>query len=100
MSRETVYFYGRTKGPYACFSQFYPCSFVDEDGAAYGWAEQFMMAGKARVMGDDATLASIMAARDPTMINATHLVTVRYGFSKIVAISMRDLAKSPRAVYP
>ena len=36
MSRETVYFYGHTKGPYACFSQFYPCSFVDEDGAAYG----------------------------------------------------------------
>ena len=70
MSRETVYFYGHTKGPYACFSQFYPCSFVDEDGAAYGWAEQFMMAGKARVMGDDATLASIMAARDPTSVKA------------------------------
>ena len=70
MSRETVYFYGHTKGPYACFSQFYPCSFVDEEGETYGWAEQFMMAGKARVMGDDKTRASIMAAGEPASVKA------------------------------
>lgn len=59
-------FYGHTprkdgRMSHAVFSQFYPCAFV-VDGQAYRWAEQWMMAGKARLSGDTASLHRIMAA--------------------------------------
>ena len=46
------------------FSQWWACRFV-EDGHTYTSAEQFMMAGKARLFADDETLAAILAAGDP-----------------------------------
>ncbi len=45
----------------AVFSQFYPCRFEIE-GEVFRWAEQWMMAGKARLFGDDAARRTIMAA--------------------------------------
>lgn len=67
---STVYFYGHIAGPHACFSQFYPCTFVDEDGVHYSCAEQFMMAEKARVFGDEGTRAKILAAETPQDMKA------------------------------
>lgn len=69
MNGDVVYFYGHTRGPYACFSQFFACAFADGDGA-YTCAEQFMMAGKAQLFGDRATLARIRAAQCPAQIKA------------------------------
>lgn len=46
------------------FSQWTPSRFVVE-GEAFGCAEQFMMAAKARLFGDEATRARILAATEP-----------------------------------
>eukprot|EP00518_Triparma_eleuthera_P019000 CAMPEP_0197571226 /NCGR_PEP_ID=MMETSP1320-20131121/41847_1 /TAXON_ID=91990 /ORGANISM="Bolidomonas sp., Strain RCC2347" /LENGTH=182 /DNA_ID=CAMNT_0043133711 /DNA_START=167 /DNA_END=715 /DNA_ORIENTATION=+ len=64
-----VFFYGDKKGQHACLSQFYPATFMEvtEGGVeeVFYCAEQYMMAGKARCMGDEATRALIMACCDP-----------------------------------
>ena len=49
------------KGP---ISQWHPCV-IDDDGTRYNCAEQYMMAGKARLFGDNAMLARIMACDSP-----------------------------------
>jgi ribA/ribD-fused uncharacterized protein len=53
----------------AVFSQFWPCRFV-VDGQTYLTAEQFMMAGKARLFDDRAALAAILAERNPAECKA------------------------------
>ncbi|WAS96746.1 NADAR family protein [Nannocystis punicea] len=50
--------------PPAVFGQWTPSRFA-VDGVTYGCAEQFMMAEKARLFGDDATRAKILATDDP-----------------------------------
>ncbi|MDT0304264.1 NADAR family protein [Streptomonospora wellingtoniae] len=45
-------------------SQWWPSPFT-VDGVAYSSAEHWMMAGKARLFGDDASFAAILAARTP-----------------------------------
>jgi ribA/ribD-fused uncharacterized protein len=66
------YFWGHTPRPDgalsdAVFSQWW-LSLFEEGGQRYSSAEQFMMAGKARLFGDDATLAKILAAHEPSII--------------------------------
>lgn len=46
------------------FSQWHPSPFM-LDGVLYNTAEQFMMAKKARLFGDETTLARILAAEHP-----------------------------------
>lgn len=46
------------------FSQWYPSPMVI-DGVEYGCAEQYMMAQKARVFGDEQALDAIMATNNP-----------------------------------
>ena len=48
----------------SCFSQWWECAFTVE-GQRYASAEHFMMAEKARLFGDDATRAKILAAHHP-----------------------------------
>lgn len=48
----------------AVYSQFYPTEFKI-DGQCYRWAEQWMMAAKARLFGDQEALAAILAADEP-----------------------------------
>lgn len=50
--------------PPGVFGQWTPSVFV-VDGVRYGCTEQFMMAEKARLFGDEATRATILAAADP-----------------------------------
>src|SRR5712675_2409374 len=61
-------FYGHTVAPgritSAVYSQFYPAAF-EMDGNLYQWAEQWMMASKARLFADTAALAAILAASHP-----------------------------------
>lgn len=51
----------------SCLSQWYPCEF-SIDGFKYHCMEQYMMASKARIMGDKETLQKILIARDPREI--------------------------------
>lgn len=47
-----------------CFSQWYPTPFAI-DGVRYATAEHYMMAGKARLFGDEAALERILRAPSP-----------------------------------
>lgn len=49
------------------FSQWWPCRFTHE-GQTYTSAEQWMMAEKARLCGDEATRARILAEHDPDKV--------------------------------
>ena len=48
----------------SCLSQWWPAPF-EVDGVVYPTAEHWMMAGKARLFGDDDALAAVLAARTP-----------------------------------
>ena len=60
VSRKVVAFFGKAHP----FSNFHPCRFVVA-GEEYSCVEQFMMAEKARLFGDVATLREIMRASTP-----------------------------------
>lgn len=70
---EFLFFWGHTSNSdhitRACLSQWYPCSFV-VDGICYNCAEQYMMAEKARIMGDEQVRQQILASNDPKYIKA------------------------------
>ena len=65
---SVIYFWGHTPNPKkitaACFSQWYDCWF-EVDGVKYHTTEQYMMASKARLFGDDEVLNEIMEAPTP-----------------------------------
>lgn len=68
-SFKYVYFWGHRQKrsgvvDKSCFSQWFEADFV-VDGETYRSAEHYMMAGKARLFGDEAALARIHAARTP-----------------------------------
>ncbi|MCA9571622.1 MAG: NADAR family protein [Myxococcales bacterium] len=69
------------------FSQWYPSRF-EVDGVVYRTAEHWMMAGKARLFGDDATLARILAA--PTPREAKALGRKVRGFDQGLWMTHRD----------
>lgn len=48
----------------ACLSQWWPAPF-EVDGVRYPTAEHWMMAGKARLFGDDEQVAAVLAAGSP-----------------------------------
>lgn len=69
------YFWGHKKPAHSAlsdsvFSQWWEAEFRDADGTRYANAEQYMMAGKARLMGDAETLAAILAIDDPSKVKA------------------------------
>ncbi|RAY12342.1 DUF1768 domain-containing protein [Actinomadura craniellae] len=47
-----------------CLSQWYPAPFT-ADGVRYPTAEHYMMAGKARLFGDEAGVGRVLASPDP-----------------------------------
>lgn len=53
----------------ACLSQWWPCHF-EAGTETYNCAEQFMMAEKARIMGDEVTRRKILKTSDPKEIKA------------------------------
>lgn len=63
-----IYFWGHTPNPKkmttACFSQWYDCWF-EVEGVQYHTTEQYMMASKARLFGDEEVFNEIMAADNP-----------------------------------
>lgn len=69
MSEQTIYFW-KTDETYGFLSQWYVSPFRDEDGVQFRCAEQYMMYKKAKLFGDDAIAARILAARLPRDIKA------------------------------
>jgi len=65
---KIIYFWGHTPNPKkitaACFSQWYDCYF-EVGGAQYHTTEQYMMASKARLFGDNEVFNEIMEANNP-----------------------------------
>ena len=69
---ELLLFYGHrvTKTvTETCLSQWYPCQF-EVDGVTYTSAEQYMMAEKARLFGDEKIRAEILRTSDPRKCKA------------------------------
>lgn len=69
---ELLLFYGHrvTKAvTETCLSQWYPCQF-EADGVTYTSAEQYMMAEKARLFGDEEIRAEILNTSDPRKCKA------------------------------
>ena len=65
---QFVFFWGHTVTPgkvtTTCFSQWFPCTFT-VDGEEYSTAEQYMMAMKAELFGDEEVKRQIMEAQSP-----------------------------------
>ena len=65
---EIIYFWGHTPNPKkitkSCFSQWYDVYF-EVDGKQYHTTEQYMMASKARLFGDEDTRSEIMNSYSP-----------------------------------
>lgn len=63
-----IYFWGHTPNPKkvtpACLSQWYDCQF-EIDGVVYHTTEQYMMASKAVLFGDEEVYKMIMEAENP-----------------------------------
>lgn len=63
-------FWSATDKEYGAFSQWYMSDFCGDDGQMYCCAEQWMMAEKARLFGDDAVRAAILHSRNPKTMKA------------------------------
>jgi len=64
---DFLFFWGHTvkdEITKACFSQWFPCEFVD-NGVVYKTAEHYMMAAKARLFDDNEILELILEAHSP-----------------------------------
>lgn len=69
MQHPVVYFYKIGENiPYDCFSQWYYSPIVDNKGITYQSIEQYLMAQKAMIFGDDVTYRQIMASDNPSTI--------------------------------
>ena len=69
-----VFFWGHRPQPdgtvgSGCLSQWWPSPFV-VDGVRYATAEHYMMVGKARLFGDEATASRMLAAPSPGAVKA------------------------------
>ena len=93
---EFVFFWGHHAKPNqvtkACFSQWFPC-FFEADGTTYNCAEQYMMAEKARVFGDDETRYKILASSDPKVIKELGREVKNFTVDKWVAVSKDIVVK-------
>ena len=96
---EYVFFWGHHtklgKMTKACFIQWFPADFVVDD-VAYNCTEQYMMAEKARVFGDDDIRQKMLACNDPKEIKALGLYQI-YIHSFSILSNTRSI---PQALKP
>ncbi|MFD0725296.1 NADAR family protein [Lysobacter brunescens] len=81
----------------SCFSQWYPSPFT-VDGVRYATAEHWMMAGKARLFGDESALAKVLANDDPGAAKAAgrgvrHFDEARWSAHRFDLVVEGNLAK-------
>jgi ribA/ribD-fused uncharacterized protein len=102
-----VFFWGHQPSPdgtitKACFSQWWFSPFI-LDGIEYPTAEHFMMASKARLFGDDATLGRILAAAHPkqakdlgrSVANFDEALWLAHRFDFVVAGNQAKFSQNP-----
>jgi ribA/ribD-fused uncharacterized protein len=72
MSRRSnvIFFWGHKNGPFACFSNWYPLSFVDEHGHRFANSEVAMMRAKAKLFDDERAGAELLGVSDPKKAKA------------------------------
>lgn len=82
---QFVYFWQNTKEDVSkeeynssCCNQWFPSNFVDENGRMYNCCEQYMMAQKAIVFGDDDTLQKILSEKNPSKIKKLGRIVKNY----------------------
>lgn len=86
----------------SCFSQWWPAAF-EVDGTRYASAEHFMMAGKARLFGDEAIRAQVLAAPTPAEAKALGRKVANFDgarwererFAIVVAANMAKFGQHP-----
>lgn len=76
----------------SCFSQWYPCLF-EVDGQTYNCMEQYMMAEKARLFGDEDVLKQILITDDPKAIKALGREVHNFDSNKWAAVSKEVVVK-------
>lgn len=65
-STPAIFFFRESEVPHGCFSQWYRATFTDpESGLDFNCAEQWMMWNKAKMAGDEATMAELMKTSSP-----------------------------------
>lgn len=62
---SAIYFYGHKRGRFACLSNWFPSSFVDECGHRFANSEQAMMYQKAMLFGDVRRAGALLLQPDP-----------------------------------
>ncbi|KAK8898315.1 hypothetical protein M9Y10_000599 [Tritrichomonas musculus] len=82
---QFVYFWQNTKEDVSkeeynssCCNQWFPSNFVDENGRMYNCCEQYMMAQKAIVFGDDETLQKILSEKNHSKIKKLGRIVKNY----------------------
>ena len=70
-TNDEIYFYGHTNGTYACFSNFYPSNFT-ENNIIFNCSEQYFMYQKCLLFDKDNNdlIGKILSSTNPTMIKA------------------------------
>ena len=81
-----TFFYGTSQ----CFSNWHPSIFKDDNGIEYNCSEQWMMACKARLFGDESILEEIMSTRSPRIQKEMGRRIKNFNSAKWDAVS-RDL---------
>lgn len=76
----------------ACLCQWYPSRF-EIDGEMYSCAEQYMMAQKARIMGDEETRVKIMCETAPEAIKKLGREVKNFDAEKWDALSLNIVIK-------
>jgi len=102
-----LFFWGHRPAPEGgigtgCLSQWWPAPFT-VDGVAYPTAEHWMMAGKARLFGDDQALAAVLAAGSARAAKAVGRVVCGFGeqewaaarFDIVVAGNLAKFTQNP-----
>lgn len=67
--KSYVYFWSVNDKEYSCFSQWYPCKF-EEDSIWFNCSEQYMMANKALLFGDNDIYDKIMKTSSPKIMKS------------------------------
>lgn len=81
-------------GP-GCLSQWWPSAFT-VDGVRYATGEHWMMAGKARLFGDDVALGQVLAARSPGAAKAAGRPAVAVARPQPARVRPHGRPRTPR----
>lgn len=86
-------FFWKTREKFGFLSQWFRSGFV-VDGEYYRYAEQYMMAAKARLFGDGETLEKIMSANSPMIMKQLGRAVRGYDEARWAAVGFDEVVKA------